>query len=142
MVTKGMNSAMRKIISVLAFGLVMFLPTTSSAQAAVEGDGFSPAAISDCQPNEVCTFDGINYGIPHYDYNSTTRHCHNIGSAWDNRIGSIVNRSPRQIWAFRGANCWQGGSEVLDGLDSGWAWTAGQRGFSTWNDVISSIDFG
>lgn len=130
--------SIRSKIGVIALGLVLvFIPLPAHAD-----NGFSPAAIGDCQPNEVCTFDGINYGNPHYDYNSTTRHCVNIGAAWDNRIGSIVNRSSRQIWPFKGKDCWQGGSEVLDGIDPGWAWTPGQRGGSSWVNSISSIDFG
>lgn len=98
------------------------------------------SAVTDCQSNETCVFAGTSYVNPHYDYNRQTSGCINVGGWWKNNIGSIVNNTNRQVWAFKGPNCWTGGSEVLDGLDA-YHKVSFDSALTGWNNNIESLDF-
>lgn len=118
----------RTVLLGMCAALVMTIGLSTPAQA----------ALSDCQSNETCMFLGSAYFNPHYDYNAQTHGCVNFGGSYVNTISSIVNNTNRQVWLFKGRNCWQGGSAVFDGIDP---YTAVPYLPFGWNDNAESAQF-
>lgn len=76
------------------------------------------AATTDCQANELCTWDNTWFNGVHYDYNNLLHGCIPIGPDWNDRISSVVNHYVRRVWLFEHAGCT--GRVIMMSANSPW----------------------
>lgn len=109
----------------------------------------SPAQAlwSDCPTYAVCIFDGSNGGWPHYHWTNLQHGCYNIGPNWNDRAGSVYNRTPawiENVSFHEHANCAGDLNPQTLITSNGQMRTFGTgSGLTQYNNIISSffVDF-
>lgn len=115
---------MRKIVRLFA---VLALVAGFTVAVAAPAQAGNP---NTCGVGSLCVYEHTNYDGAKYYWNPRPPEgCYNIGSAWNDRISSIVNDFDRRVWFYTGSYCTGG----LQRIAPHEAWSA------VWfNDAYSS----